>query len=57
MIGFEEIGNYYGGLNCKEENGKFYWSIENYDGHDWSEITEELYRALEKFSEIEENYG
>ncbi len=40
------IGNYYGGLEVKEEDGKFYWSIENWDGSEWEEITETLYRAL-----------
>lgn len=43
------IGNYYGGLEVKERNGKYFWSIENYDGHDWEEITKELYDALIKF--------
>lgn len=32
------IGNYYGSLKIKDEDGKFYWSIENYDGEDWEEI-------------------
>jgi len=27
------IGNYYGGLSIKEQDGKYLWSIENYDGH------------------------
>ena len=40
------IGNYYGGLSVKAEEGKHYWSIENYDGHDWQEIPESLYRSL-----------
>lgn len=40
------IGNYYGGLSVKEEGGKFYWTIENYDGHEWEEISESLYRKL-----------
>jgi hypothetical protein len=44
-----DIGNYYGGLSVKTENGKYYWSIENYNGHGWQEITEELYSALLKF--------
>jgi len=40
------IGNFYGGLNVKAEGGKFFWSIENYDGNHWEEISEHLYRAL-----------
>lgn len=47
-----EIGglcNYYGCLEVKEEDGKFYWSIENYDGHYWKEIPESLYNALIEF--------
>lgn len=46
-----EIGNYYGGLNVMEYEGKFYWCIENYntdfdDLNDWDEIDKELYDAL-----------
>ncbi len=40
------IGNYYGGLAVKDEGDKFYWSIENYDGHNWYEISKDLYNAL-----------
>lgn len=42
----EGIGNYYGGLNIGECEGRFYWSIENYDGDYWVEIPETLYREL-----------
>lgn len=41
-----DIGNYYGGLWIKELDKKFFWSIENYDGHYWVEIPESLYSAL-----------
>jgi len=47
----EEIGdiwNYYGGLHVKESGGKYFWSIENYTGHNWEEISGELYRQLLK---------
>lgn len=44
------IGNYYGGLEVKDDNGVYYWSIENYDGHDWEEIPESLYKELIKFA-------
>jgi hypothetical protein len=43
------IGNYYGGLSVKTEDGKCYWSIENYDGNRWEEIPESLYRALKEY--------
>ena len=43
------IGNYYGSLNVKNEDGKFFWSIENYDGDYWEEIPESLYNELIKF--------
>jgi len=48
-----EIGNYYGGLGLKVENGKPYWSIENLDDDHWEEITKELYLALCKFEGVE----
>jgi hypothetical protein len=46
-----EIGNCYGGLFIMENEGKYYWVIENYDTEfddlsDWSEITKELYDSL-----------
>lgn len=43
------IGNYYGCLEIKESGGKYYWSIENYDGHDWEEIPKSLYKQLREF--------
>ena len=43
------IGNYYGGLFVKEEDGKYYWGISNYDGTGWEEIPKKLYKALLKF--------
>lgn len=45
------IGNYYGGLSVRSEDGKHYWSIENYDGHDWKEIPVSLYTALVEYEE------
>lgn len=50
-----DIGNYYGSLWIKKENNKCYWSIENYDGHDWSEIPENLFLELEKYQEQYKN--
>lgn len=43
-----KIGNCYGGLNILEKDGSFFWSIENYNGDDWEEITKELFEQLEK---------
>jgi len=44
-----DIGNCYGGLSVKEAGGRYYWSIEDWDGHDWEEITKSLYNALLRF--------
>lgn len=46
-----EISNYYGGLVIMENEGKYYWLIENYntdfdDLSYWSEIDKELYDSL-----------
>ena len=41
-----DIGNYYGCLNVKEEDGKYFWSITNYDGDNWDEIPKSLYTKL-----------
>lgn len=43
------ISNYYGGLSVKQENGKFFWSIENWDGQHWSEVPEYLFKALNRY--------
>lgn len=45
------IGNYYGKLTVKEENGKYFWSIEDWDGHHWDEIPKSLYDELVKYDE------
>ena len=45
------IGNYYGSLEVKKEDGAFFWSIENWDGTVWEEIPESLYIELVKFEE------
>ena len=46
-----DIMNYYGCLSVSSNDGKFYWSIGNYDGEDWSEIPEELYMELLNYQE------
>ena len=45
-----EVGNYYGGLSVVENNGAYFWAIENYDGWMPEEITKELYYALITFN-------
>lgn len=50
---FNVIGNFYGGLNFTEAGGKYYWSIENYDGHAWQEIPKSLFDELLKFHKSE----
>lgn len=45
-----DIGNYYGGLWIKQEDGKYFWAIENWDGMHWEEIPQYLYEALIKFN-------
>ncbi len=44
-----EIGNYYGKLSVVKHESKYFWSIENYDGQCWQEITEKLYNTLIEF--------
>jgi len=46
----DSIGNYYGCLNIKEENNKFFWGIENYDGIEYEEIPESLYKEIWNFN-------
>lgn len=45
------IGNYYGGLWVRTDGVRFWWSIENYDGHEWEEIPEALFRALVEYED------
>jgi hypothetical protein len=46
------IGNYYGDLSVKkDDDGKFWWSIENWDGHGWEQIPESLYNELIAFED------
>ena len=46
-----EIGNYYGCLEVRTDGKKFEWSIGNYDGYFWEEISETLYNELMKHNE------
>jgi hypothetical protein len=43
------INNTYGDLRVKEENGLYYWGIENWDGTNWEEIPEFLFNTLIQF--------
>jgi hypothetical protein len=46
------IGNYYGSLFVKkDDDGRCWWSIENYDGNDWEQIPQSLYDELMKFED------
>lgn len=45
-----DIGNYYGGLSVKVEDGKAYWGIEDWNGTGWQEIPDYLYFALVQFA-------
>lgn len=43
------IQNYYGDLEIKQENGRFFWGIEDYSGIYWEEIPEYLFQTLMRF--------
>jgi hypothetical protein len=47
-----KIENYYGGLYVKEVENKYYWTIEDYFGNKWEEISETLYNELLKHETI-----
>lgn len=40
------IGNYYGCLELKRENGTDYWTIENWSGRTWQAIPSALADAI-----------
>ena len=55
MITIKRIGNTYGGLTAKEESGKYYWIIGDYDTdfdilEEWEEISKTLYDELLKYN-------
>ena len=50
------IGNYYGGLSVKSEDGKFYWGIEGYCGIAWEEISENLFDELNNHEDARGSY-
>ena len=47
-----DVGNYYGNLKLKVDEGKFFWCVENYDGDNWKEISESLYKTLMQHASI-----
>lgn len=46
-----DIGNYYGGLNVRQEGDKYFWGIENWDGTYWDEIPKQLYDTLVSYEQ------
>jgi len=46
-----DIGNHYGGLEVRVVNGVYQWSIENWNGHHWEEVSESLVVELLKHEE------
>jgi hypothetical protein len=42
------LSNFYGQVKAFEHDGKFYMSLDNYDGTDEIQISEELYRVIER---------
>jgi hypothetical protein len=43
-----EIFNYYGGVHIKQEEDKYFWTIEDWDDWKWREIPKYLFDALTK---------
>lgn len=39
-------GNYYGTPEVREEDGKFYFCLDNYDGVNECEVSKEFYEAF-----------
>jgi hypothetical protein len=42
------LSNYYGSVEAYEKDGKYFMSLENWDGDDIIEVSEEFYKAIEK---------
>ena len=47
--GIGSIHNYYGGIIVKEDEGKIFWAIEDWEDPYWEEIPESLYKELLAF--------
>ena len=41
------LGNYYGEVVAVEKEGKYYLELDNYDGTNEVEISQELYKMIE----------
>jgi len=55
MYRIPEVSNYYGFLYIKEEDGKYYWMMDDVaDYSHWKEISKELYLELLKKAEKED---
>lgn len=55
-----EIGYYNGVLSVKEECGKYFWSIEDWDCHalvEWDEIPKSLYDELVRYGDWKAKSG
>jgi hypothetical protein len=50
-----DVGNCEGGVSVMENDGAYFWAIENYDGWTPEEITKDLYDALLTFNTNQEN--
>ena len=50
-----EIGNCEGNLEVKQEDARFFWAIENWNGYAWEEIPEYLFAALNRFQDEKEH--
>lgn len=50
MIEFAEISNYRGGLQAKQEDGKFFWRVDcDVEDSPWHEIPAYLWYALKQY--------
>ena len=49
-----KLENYYGGIEVKEERGKYYWCIPDYNGEVCEAIPQYLFEALNKFQDEED---
>jgi hypothetical protein len=52
-----QIGNCYGGIEVKQEDGCFFWGIDNPAcdyGFFWEEVPEYLFQALNQFQDCQE---
>lgn len=54
QLAIPNTSNYYGSLNICRTGGKYWMSMECYNGFEWTEIPEYLYEALLKYYEEEQ---